>query len=767
MNGVHTRPPLLPFIGRATMSFRCLLVLVILLHSAQHLLADGAEKSQTARQRVIARAVTVADSIEMTRLESGAKFSPDGTKFVVVLRKGNLEQNTNQYSLVLWSTGGIFGSARAQTLVTMSSSSNRPAIQNITWLPDNTTIAFLGENPGDVQQLYTVNVFTRDLKKLTNHPTSLLCYGMSADESRFAYIAEAPIERLVDDDARRQGIVISTQRLDLLLGGKQGPSFDTNQLFVEDSQGARRVALKAKIANDPDCAMSPDGKYVISEVNVEQFSDSWKGYTDPYLQVFTHKQLASGQVSFLRQYVAIDTSTDQIRTLLDSPIRWLSSVAWSPDSKSVVLAGVYLPLDNTKGDERRKRQSTRFVVEIKIPSMEVSEIQNEDEASEHFNERDDGNVTRTTTWDASTGNLTHILHDWENTTDFKLVFQKDGGRWMKKKAIPDKSQPEVVLEQDMNHPPMLFAVDRATGQKVLLLDLNPQFSSLRFGRVEAVKWKGSDGHIVNGGLYYPIDYVKGSKYALVIQTHGWEPAKFWIDGPFTTAFAAQELAGKDIFVLQADEIVGGSDWGTIKEVNREVSAFEGAIEDLDHRGLIDRNRVGVIGFSRTGTFLSYALTRSRYRFAAASVADGSDFGPSEFRLIANVGRDYVLSFEKFYGGLPFGEHLESWLALSPEFHFDQVRTPLRMVATGPEMLIAQWGWFTSLLALGKPVEMVYLPEGDHVLEKPWERMVSQEGNVDWFSFWLNREEDSDPTKAEEYSRWRRLRDASQLHAAPE
>ena len=730
-----------------TMVIPYLAVFLVLLYPWEGLLADGAEKAQTAQRSGTVRSVTVADSIEMTRSESGAKFSPDGTKFVVVLRKGDLEQNTNQYSLLLWSTDGIFHSASAQTLVTMSSSSNRPAIQNITWMRDNTTIAFLGENPGDVQQLYTVNALTHNVRKLTSHPTSLLCYSMTPQHDHFAYVAEAPFESLVDDQARRKGIVISTQRIDLLLGGKQGPGFDTNQLFVEDAQGVRRVALSAKIANDPDCAISPDGKYVISEVNVEKFSESWKEYTDPYLQVFTQKQLAPGEVSFLRKYVAIDTNTGQMRTLLDSPIRWLSSVAWSPDSKSVVLAGVYLPLDNTEGDERRRRQSTRFVAEVQIPSIEISKIKDEDEASDRFNQRDDGNVTRTTEWDSTTGNLTHILHDWERSTDLELVFHKDGGRWSEvKKAMPHESRPEVVLEQDMNHPPRLFAINQATRQKALLLDLNPQFSSLKVAKVEAVQWKGSDGHTVNGGLYYPVDYVKGTRYPLVIQTHGWEPDKFWIDGPVTTAFAAQELAGKNMMVLQADEVVGGSDWGTMQEVNREVSTFEGAIDDLDHKGLIDRNRVGIIGFSRTGTFLSYALTRSKYRFAAASVADGSDFGPSEFRLIANVSRDYILSFEKFYGGLPFGERMESWLALSPEFHFDQVQTPLRMLATGPEMLTAQWGWFTSLLALGKPVEMLYLPEGDHVLEKPWDRMVSQQGNVDWFCFWLKAEEAPTPPK---------------------
>lgn len=38
------------------------------------------------------------------------------------------------------------------------------------------------------------------------------------------------------------------------------------------------------------------------------------------------------------------------------------------------------------------------------------------------------------------------------------------------------------------------------------------------------------------------------------------------------------------------------------------------------------------------------------------------------------------------------------------------------------------------------------------------KVPSLEGNVDWFDFWLNGHEDPDPTKVEQYLRWRALRD---------
>src|SRR5437867_8714196 len=61
------------------------------------------------------RPMSVADSIESTMtmlddyrfpagvfsLSSLGCFSPDSKKFVVVLRRGNLEKNTNEYSMLL------------------------------------------------------------------------------------------------------------------------------------------------------------------------------------------------------------------------------------------------------------------------------------------------------------------------------------------------------------------------------------------------------------------------------------------------------------------------------------------------------------------------------------------------------------------------------------------------------------------------------------------------------------------------------------------
>src|SRR5260370_27962611 len=90
------------------------------------------------------RPVTVADAILMTKLgdriyyrggepkDGVAQFSRDGKKFIVIVRRGNLDANANEYSLLLWSTSDALKSRPPEVVLTMASTSNREAIQSVT-----------------------------------------------------------------------------------------------------------------------------------------------------------------------------------------------------------------------------------------------------------------------------------------------------------------------------------------------------------------------------------------------------------------------------------------------------------------------------------------------------------------------------------------------------------------------------------------------------------------------------------------------------------
>jgi dipeptidyl aminopeptidase/acylaminoacyl peptidase len=703
------------------------------------------------------RQVTVADVIEMRKLadrfaaSSGqiAQFSPDGKQFVVVLRKGNLERRSNDYSILLWKCKGIFESPRPRVLLTMASSSNRAAISEVAWLSDSETIVFLGERPAQSHQLYSFNTRTRVLKRLTNHPTNLIWYSVTPRGDKVAYVAEEPADVSFQRHISEREWVISAfdNAWSLFEAGKGGESGDPQLFFLTIGGRTKRITTEGGV---PGCclkmiSLSPDGRHIAMALNAK-LEESWTEYTDWLVRDAT-KQKISGSGSGLRTYMLIDTRTGRSRVLLDVPVNseaW--QVAWSPDSSAIAIGGTYLPLKGTSGEERTKRRSKTFTVEISIPNGAVSTVTEDD--------------LRLVAWNPATNALIFEPKTWLSAEGPppKVIFRKKLGNWQRlpPQASGDRSV-DVVLKQDMNNPPKIYAMSPQQHDLVaLLLDLNPQFARLAFGKVEEIRWRGTDGNDALGGLYYPPHYIPGKRLPLVIQTHGWDRNVFAIDGPYSTAFAAQPLAGKGIMVLQT--AASYKDFDTPKEVEDNEAMFEGAIDYLDKKGLIDRRRIGIIGWSRTCLHLKYALTHSTYHFAAASVTEGFDAGYLQYLLCLPSGcGSFTQAVEDINAGTPFGSGLKSWLERSPGANINKVDTPLHIQALSRISTLGDWQWFAIMSRLRKPVELSVLDGGTHLLEKPWQRMISLQSNVDWFTYWLKNEEDPDPKKSEQYARWRKLR----------
>lgn len=714
------------------------------------------------------RPVTVEDSIQMTRLGDPsytngasskgmvAKFSPDGKHFVVVLKRGNLQANTNEYSLVLFQTAAVFQSPEPQVLVSLGSSSNRPAIDNVLWLNDNDTILFLGEHPGEPTQLYSLKWSSKELTKLTSSATNLTSFVTTANGEVIVHTAKRPVSPFLTESVERQGIAVTSQFVtDLIRGNGSygGNELGDDSLFVTrlGQRAETKIATLGRISaiSHPKMSLSPDGAHLLLQTEATHVPNTWSEYEDQFLQPSMRQSHPPGAHTYIFQYELVDTVTGASQVLFDAPIPTFGSeMAWSPDSKSVLVSNVYLPLNVNDPAERALRKAHTFLVEFKIPSRQFVKVSQDD--------------LRLLSWDPDTGYVAcdvGRIDSLSGKTTPKAYFRKSGERWSRSSALEQTGVPrlpDIVLDEDMNTPPHLVAIDPPTGRKFRLMDLNPQFQNLALARVEEITWKDSRGNEVKGGLYWPPDYAAGQKYPLVIQTHGWHADRFWMDGPWPTAFAAQALAGKRFFVVQVPD-PNSHIWVTSKEAPRAMQSYEGAVDYLDRRGLIDRNRVGITGFSRTYWYVTYTLTHSKHHFASAALADGVDFSYFQYMAFSNADPEMSGEFEQVYGGPPYGKGLPQWLKQSPSFLMDRIGTPLRIQTLGPTSVLSDWHWYSGLSRLGKPVEMIYIPEGTHILEKPSDRIISQQGNVDWFCFWLKGEEDPDPAKDEQYKRWRELR----------
>jgi hypothetical protein len=100
------------------------------------------------------------------------------------------------------------------------------------------------------------------------------------------------------------------------------------------------------------------------------------------------------------------------------------------------------------------------------------------------------------------------------------------------------------------------------------------------------------------------------------------------------------------------------------------------------------------------------------------------------------------------------------LTTAPDFSLDKVRAPVRIEAIGKLSILQEWEIYASLRLHGQPVDFIYIPEGQHILQQPQQRYASQQGDVDWFRFWLQAFERPDPAAKGQYQRWQLLKQLS-------
>jgi dienelactone hydrolase len=210
-------------------------------------------------------------------------------------------------------------------------------------------------------------------------------------------------------------------------------------------------------------------------------------------------------------------------------------------------------------------------------------------------------------------------------------------------------------------------------------------------------------------------------------------------------------------VLQVPDIGKEDTPGWMEE---NAASYRAAIQKLARSGVVDRHRVGIIGWSHSGVFVLQSVEDDPAAFKAATMATASSNSYSEF--LANVdhvgGNVAERYFFDYLGAWPWGNELKIWLARSPGFRTDRICAPiLYQVNDAAELVFLGWDDYAILRAQHKPVDLLYIRNGAHALIQPRERLVEQQMNVDWFDYWLNGHKSSHPAMAGEYRRWNAMR----------
>ncbi len=740
------------------------------------------------------RPLTAEEAIETTRfmLNPGAEgpanpdgavaVSPDGKRYVARLVRGDVQRNGVWMELI---TGGLdsLESAVAYRTVARLFTSGRGSRYGINgpnrdteahasplrWL-DETHVTFLWSDEHDNRQVVRVDLQAQRVEFLTRHPSPIVAFDVSR-AGVVLYNATARRQARTAGDPLKDGIVIgenvdaySLFRGDLESGGLFDNAWNTEWFLQRPSmshpQALRIAGRDIDLDTHHRIAFSPDGKLAVANAAPGEIPAGWDAYEAEMRERIAEarRDPRDADARLVHQHFLVDLGTGESRPLWNAvTLIFQTKVAWSADSRSVLLAPTFLPPEQATAAGLRGQAAA--VVDAASGRFELVPV----ELSHRVE------AVRWTGADRIEIDERHGRALW------RYRFERNDGRWElvdRNTVEPDMAVPvRIELRQDLNTPPRLFAVEVATGRERLILDPNPRLTQdFALGRVERIEGALSEGARWEGLLFYPVGYEPGRRYPLVIQSQYGRPLQDEFTlygfqrgaglGPTLIApYAAQLLAGRGIAVLELD-VPEGHRFSTAAEAAVRRDAFEAAARQLIDSGLVDPARVGLAGFSRNGYYVEYTLSHSDFPFAAAIAADNWDPGYFHETLTG-----YSVQATAVNGAPPFGEGLQAWLAQAPGFNAEKIRTPLRMVeqSSGLFGVLLKWEIFNRLRYLKRPVEFYVMPDaehGSHSPQNPAQIIAVQQGTVDWFDFWLNDREDPSPEKREQYARWRRLR---QLH----
>lgn len=756
------------------------------------------------------RAFTVRDSIEMTTFSepSGRKQSatlqrsPDGNHFVVVTSRGLVK--TNKVESTIW----IFGNREIgnfvrkdgeplptpRMLVKMSAlpvaramTTYGPVISDVRWTSDSRSLYFLVQKLAGRHRLCKVSIDTGLVQMVT--PLNQDVEGYSVFDDLLAYIATQPSrpdnEAGKDNTVNPDATAVTGLALPRILFGVAGWSVPKIQeLWIRRNGRLRQVKpissewRQYEMDHVPEVlSISPDGRTVAQIRPVNAIPRSWeeyepqKGFEFWRIRHDDPKVTSPDVVHRARRYVSVDLTSGNAQPLLDAPYGDVlaytggAKAIWAKNGTRILLTNTFLPLENVDAKERAKRAHLCAVASVEFPSRAVRCIAYGADLESPAAE----GSTQLTIDSVSFGvseNEVVLLHQCSQAKTLQTEWYQDlqgvwrltktssspcGGDGSKKETSGRYGGIDVTVKQSLNEPPVLWATDMKTGRGREIWNPNPQLRRLKLGEAAVYHWKDRTGFEWTGGLVKPVNYMPGKRYPLVIQTHGFLESEFITDGQYPTAMAARPLASAGIVVLQVQTNI--SHTGELQEIKDNVEGYVSAIDQLTLDGLVDPKKVGIIGFSRTCWYVESALIEYPQRFAAASISDGIDHSYMQSMLFD---LDQLSESQKIYGAKPFGDGLKTWLDMAPSFHLNQVQTPLFITAITPLGILEEWEIYSSLYQQSKPVDFIYIPQGQHVLQKPLDRLASQQGNVDWFRFWLQGFERANPEDRSQYGRWRNL-----------
>ncbi|MDF3041088.1 MAG: hypothetical protein K0Q71_3794 [Thermomicrobiales bacterium] len=672
-------------------------------------------------------------------------LSPDGRQVAYVLKFAHPDdvEERYRYELILVAADTVPADGAGRRLLPGFEGN----IRHPRWSPDGTRLAFMS-NASGAAQVWLLELASGVVRRLTNADPGVVDCDWSPDGANLAVIAE-----VTDTSGKfgeyKHGRFRVLRRLGYKTDGSGYWNVSWPQLFVVDPTTSEPLAgaqLTSETHGITGARWAPDGT-AIAYVAAGEADPDRTSVRNIYIAELDG-QRTSAQITRTRQL------TDGLA---------ISSLAWSPSGAEIAFLG-----DDLSDD----RATNTGVWVVRVADKKLVNLAADIDRPAGDYVTDDMNAEAgapAPIWSRDGRSLLVIMSDRGRSVTTRFVYPGDeafvtgvarsyadqmaADPWQGTTfdASPvcygdhrvfaldyDGAATAVEARSSAASPGDLFLLTLQDGKPAAerrLTDVNRDLLADRqLAMPEPIAFTGAEGRRIEGWLLTPSN-TASAPYPLVLHIHGGPHSAY----SMVFNFELQHLAAQGYAVLFVNphgshtygrHINTGTrlDWGG-KDYHDLMCAVDRAIE----RPEIDSSRLGVAGGSYGGWMTNYIVTRTN-RFKAA-VAQRSSSNRISTMLSSTVGYKH----QRWEApGYPW-EDLDYFIRISPVLHADKVETPLLLEHAEEDHLcplMQAEEMFTALMALGKPVELLYfLGESHHMLRggKPGNRVE----RLDRIAAWLD------------------------------
>ncbi|WP_285398781.1 S9 family peptidase [Lysinibacillus sp. fls2-241-R2A-57] len=337
-----------------------------------------------------------------------------------------------------------------------------------------------------------------------------------------------------------------------------------------------------------------------------------------------------------------------------------------------------------------------------------------------------------------------ILIRWQHKTNYLIgLLCEDGTVEMLSETVNSFIM-DASITRNGNHLAYNKAITNETFEIYLddkkITNENSFFKGKIKSNREIISWKSSDGLEIEGVLSTPVDFDANKKYPLLVVIHG-GPA--WASFPifsdcFNEKYPIEQFIEKGFIVLEPN-YRGSSGYGNefLKANYRKlgIANYDDVISGVDKlvdKGMADKDRVGVMGWSNGGYISAFCSTFSS-RFKAVSVGGGITNWSSHY-----VNTDIPYFIRMYLGNSPWNDP-EIYSKTSPMTYIKSACTPTLIQHGEKDARVPTpnaYELYQGLRDMEVDTELIIFKGMAYSSDQPGINVAIMKQNLMWFSHYI-------------------------------